>query len=264
MSMWQVYFGGLTWVMAAMTGLWLVSVRLRNAGIVDVFWGTSFVLSAVYYFGHTPTGDPLRKLLVLTCVCIWGLRLSIHLGWRNHGPGRGGEDFRYQAFRRRYGPERYWWVSLFQVFWLQGILSWLISAPLLGAQYASAPMSWIDVAALVCWGVGFVFEAGSDLQLAHFRAHRRDRNQLLTTGFWRYTRHPNYFGDAACWWGYGLFAVAAGAPLWAAGAVLMTLLIIRVSGVAMLERTLSRQKPGYAAYARRTSAFVPWFPKRER
>ncbi len=262
MDIWEVYFGGLFWLMTAMTLLWVWSVRLRNAGIVDVFWGSSFVLSAGYYWLHTPTGDPLRKAILLACVAIWGLRLTLHLAWRNHGPGRGGEDFRYQAFRKHYGPERYWWVSLFQVFWLQGLLSWLVSAPLLGAQYASTPFSWLDVVAVCVWLVGFVFEAGSDLQLAHFRANRRHPKQLLTTGFWRYTRHPNYFGDAACWWGYGLFAVAAGAPLWAVGSLLMTGLIVRVSGVAMLERSLKQEKPGYAEYARRTSAFIPWFPKR--
>ncbi|MGB1016128.1 MAG: DUF1295 domain-containing protein [Nannocystaceae bacterium] len=257
----QVYLSGLGIVLAATTLLWMWSVRLKNAGIVDVFWGSSFILLACHYFAQTPAGNPVRKWLVLMCVFLWGARLTLHIGWRNHGPGRSGEDFRYQAFRQHYGPERYWWFSLFQVFWLQGALAWLISAPLLGAQSAAAPISLLDGVALLVWVVGFVFEAGADLQLARFRARRRP-GQLLTTGFWRYTRHPNYFGDAACWWGFGLFAVAAGAPLGILGSALMTFLLVRVSGVAMLERTL-KKRPGYAAYARRTSAFLPWFPRRD-
>ncbi|MCB9703961.1 MAG: DUF1295 domain-containing protein [Myxococcales bacterium] len=243
-----------------MSLLWLLSVRLRNAGIVDAFWGASFVLSGWYYFVACDGGWPARKLLAMVLVTIWGLRLSLYLLWRNHLQGSGAEDFRYQAFRRRYGPERYWWVSFFQVFLLQGVLSWLIGAPLLGAQRGGGPLGWLDLVALAIWALGFVFEAGADLQLARFRARRRP-GELLTSGFWRYTRHPNYFGDAACWWAYGLFSVAAGAWAPALGALLMTALIIKVSGVALLERSLIRDKPGYAEYARRTSAFIPWPPR---
>jgi len=178
--------------------------------------------------------------------------------WRNWGRG---EDPRYQAFRRRYGPARYWWVSFFQTFMLQGSLAWIISAPLLGAQTRGGSLNGLDVLALAIWIIGFIFESGSDLQLARFKADLANRGRLLTSGFWRYTRHPNYFGDAACWWGYGLLSLAAGSALPALGAVVMTVLIIRVSGVALLERSLARDKPGYAAYARRTSAFIPWPPR---
>jgi len=253
-----VYVQGYGLLLAMMSLLWLASVRLRNASIVDPAWGLTFVVAGWWYFGHTPGGDPTRKLLLMSLVTAWGLRLSAYLAWRNWGED---EDPRYQHFRRRYGPERYWWVSFFQVFVLQGTLSWIIGSPLMGAQVAGGPLGWLDAVAVAVWTVGFVFEAGSDLQLARFRARRRSSRELLTTGFWRYTRHPNYFGDAACWWGYGLLAVAAGGYGWALGSLLMTALIIKVSGVALLEKSMKSDKPGYAEYAARTSAFIPWPPK---
>ncbi len=253
------YFQAYALLLAMMTVLWLVSVRLRNASIVDPLWGTTFVVAGWWYYAHTPDGDPGRKLLLMILVTVWGLRLTLYLTWRNWGKG---EDPRYQAFRRNYGPERYWWVSFFQVFVLQGTLSWIIGAPLYGAQRTGGPLGWLDAIAVAVWLVGFVFEAGGDLQLSRFKARRKSSDELLTTGFWRYTRHPNYFGDSACWWGYGLLAVAAGSYVWALGALLMTALIIKVSGVAMLERSMKSQKPGYAEYVARTSAFIPWPPNK--
>lgn len=255
-----LYLGGFGLLLGLMAVVWLVSVPLRNASIVDLVWGTTFVVSGWWYYLGTPGGDPGRKLLLMTLVTVWGLRLSIYLTWRNWGHG---EDRRYQAFRKRYGPERYWWLSFFQVFVLQGTLSWLIGSPLLGAQMRGGPLHWLDAVAVVVWLVGFAFEAGGDWQLARFKATRTGPDQLLTTGFWRYTRHPNYFGDSACWWAYGLFSIAAGSLPWAVGAVLMTALIIKVSGVAMLEKTLKSDKPGYADYVRRTSAFLPWPPRKD-
>src|SRR4030065_2559388 len=133
MSYSEVYFSGLMIIVIAMTLLWLVSVFLKNASIVDPFWGLGFVIAGVFYF-YITEGLEIRKLIVLTLLIIWGLRLSIYLGWRNLGKG---EDFRYQQFRKDYGENRYWWISFFQVFLLQGVLLWLISAPLLGAQFYS-------------------------------------------------------------------------------------------------------------------------------
>ena len=246
----------------AVTILWIVSVRLRNAGIVDSFWGMMFVIAGWYYCEHSPAGWPARKALVVALVTIWGLRLSLHLLRRNHLGRNRDEDFRYREFRRHYGAHRYWWFSYFQVFLLQGTLAWLIGAPLLGAQWGGGPLGALDVVAALVWLVGFTFEAGGDLQLARFRARRRGPDEILCTGFWRYTRHPNYFGDAACWWAYGLFSAAAGAYWPLLGPVVMTALILRVSGVTLLERSLRRSKPAYADYVRRTSAFIPWFPRR--
>lgn len=247
-------------IMAFMTVLWIISVILKDASIVDPFWGTGFVLVAWFYYLNTPDGLPARKLLVTSLTTIWGLRLSIYLLWRNWGEG---EDFRYQNFRQKYGPERYWWVSFFQVFLLQGTLMWLISAPLLGAQIStnSTGMTLLDWLATAVWLIGFIFEAGGDLQLARFKADPANKGKLLTTGFWKYTRHPNYFGDAAVWWGYGLFTLAAGSIIPVYGSIMMTLLIIRVSGVMLLEKSMKDTKPGYEEYVEKTSPFIPWFPK---
>ncbi len=254
---WEQYLLALWAILGAMTALWLLSIPLKNVSIVDLFWGAGFVLSASCYFLYTEEGE--RRFWVLVLVAIWGLRLSGYLSWRNIGKG---EDFRYRKFREDFGPDRYWWYSYPSVFLLQGVLMWLISAPLLGSMLGEdRPLYWVDGVATVVWGIGFLFEAGSDLQLARFKREPSQRGKLLTTGFWRYTRHPNYFGDACVWWGFGLFAVAAGQPLSALGALFMTLLIVKVSGVALLERSLKEQKPGYEEYVRRTSAFVPWFPK---
>jgi steroid 5-alpha reductase family enzyme len=250
-----VYLANLAILLACMTLLWIVSVLLKNASIVDPFWGATFVISGLYYFSETPDGEPARKLIVVILVMIWGARLSLYLLWRNWGKG---EDFRYQAFRQRYGPERYWWISFFQTFMLQGILAWIISVPLLGAQVQGDPLNVLDFAAVVIWTIGFIFEAGGDLQLARFIRDPANRGKLLTTGFWRYSRHPNYFGDAACWWGFGLLSLAAGSYLAILGAAVMTFLLVRVSGVAMLERSLAVNKPGYEDYVRRTSSFIPW------
>lgn len=255
---WAIYLGSLAILLACMVILWVISIFIRNASIVDPFWGTAFVISAWYFHYQTSDGDPARAALLVILVTVWGLRLSIYLLWRNWSHG---EDHRYRAFRKRYGPQRYWWVSFFQTFMLQGILAWIISAPLLGAQIQGGSLNLLDYLALVVWLVGFVFEAGSDWQLARFRADPANRGQLLTTGFWRYSRHPNYFGDATCWWAFGLLSLSAGSYLAALGALVMTGLIIRVSGVALLERTLVKSKPGYEEYARRTSGFIPWPPR---
>lgn len=258
MNFLTIYFQGFLLILIPLTLLWLLSVYLQNVSIIDGFWGTGFVILAWFYFSRTSDGLAARQWLVVILTTIWGLRLSLYLTWRNWGEP---EDYRYQNFRKKYGPERYWWFSFFQVFLLQGVLMWLISAPLLGAQISSRQLIWLDWLGVLIWLIGFIFEAGGDWQLAQFKANPANKGKLLTSGFWRYTRHPNYFGDTAVWWGLGLLAVAAGHPITFLGTLLMTLLIIRVSGVAMLEKSLTKTKPGYEEYVRRTSAFIPWFPK---
>jgi steroid 5-alpha reductase family enzyme len=260
MEFFQIYLLNLTVLVILMTLLWLVSIWFKNVSIVDLFWGLGFVVSAgVYAFFSEDIGT--RGFLVLSLVIVWGLRLSGYLAWRNIGKG---EDFRYREFRRHYGEKRYWWISYFQTFLLQGVLMWLISAPLLGSMQGQGvqEISMIDFAGLAIWLIGFVFEAGGDWQLARFKSNPANKGSVLNSGFWRYTRHPNYFGDAAVWWGFGLFSISAGSYLPVLGSLLMTALIIKVSGVALLEKTLKTDKPGYAEYIRRTSAFIPWFPKK--
>ncbi len=259
MSFLSVWLPALALILGLMTLLWLLSVVRRDASIVDPFWGPGFAVLALYYFWRT-SGYLPRQLLVVALTLVWGLRLGLFLAWRNAGRG---EDFRYQQFRARYGPRRYWWVSFFQVFLLQGVLLWLVSAPLLGAQISPLPdrLGLLDFLGLAVWSVGFLFEAVGDWQLARFKARPANKGQLLTTGLWRFTRHPNYFGDAAVWWGFACLSLAGG-RLWPIlGSLLMTYLLLRVSGVAMLERSLVRTRPGYESYMKTTSAFFPWIPR---
>jgi steroid 5-alpha reductase family enzyme len=247
-------------VAVAMTALWLLSLALKNAGIVDIFWGLGFVLLAAVYF-VAADGFAGRKLLVLALVAVWGLRLSGYIGWRNRGKG---EDYRYARWREQAG-ERFWWTSLLQVFLLQGLLMWVISMPVLAAQSADEPdsLTVVDFLGTAIWAVGFFFEAVGDWQLARFKSDPANAGKVMRSGVWAYTRHPNYFGDATQWW--GLYVIAAGASdgYWTLfSPVLMTVLLLRVSGVALLERAQVRTKPQYADYIESTSAFVPWFPRK--
>lgn len=261
MSFIQIYLQAFGAIMILMTSLWIVSILIKNVSIVDAFWGFGFVVAGLVYYLHSDGYEP-RKMILLILLIIWGLRLSVYLARRNWGKG---EDFRYQKFRKDYGEKRYWWFSFFQTFLLQGVLMWLISAPLLGAMYlGKESLGFLDYAAIGVWLLGFTFEAGGDFQLARFKSNPANKGKVLDRGFWKYTRHPNYFGDATVWWGYALFSIAAGSYLPTAGSLLMTLLIIKVSGVALLEKSLQESKPEYADYARNTPAFFPWFPKRPR
>jgi steroid 5-alpha reductase family enzyme len=259
MSFIMVYLIGGLVILSLMFLLWLASLALKNASIVDMFWGTGFVIAAWAYAQMTPFADPVRRYFLLALVTVWGLRLSYYILRRNWGKP---EDFRYAKWRAETGAP-WWWQSLFRVFLLQGVLMWIISIPLLAAQLRPGlPFGAIDLLAVIVWGIGFLFEALGDWQLARFKAIPHNRGQVMTQGVWRYTRHPNYFGDAAQWWGYYLFALAAGGWWAILGPILMTLFLVRVSGVALLEKTMST-RPGYAEYAARTSAFLPLPPRRK-
>ena len=191
-------------------------------------------------------------------VTIWGVRLSVYLFWRNWGEE---EDYRYQKFRKNWG-KNYWWGSLVQVFWLQPFLAWMISYPLFIAQVSEMPLNVLDYLGVGVWLIGFVFEAGGDWQLTRFKSNPENKGKLLTTGLWKYTRHPNYFGDAVCWWGYGLIALASGSYVQLFAPLLMTFLLLKISGVVMLERGLKKTKSGYEEYVHKTPSFIPWFPKK--
>jgi steroid 5-alpha reductase family enzyme len=260
MTFLDVFLGAGLAILVFMTILWLISLALKNSSIVDIFWGSGFVVTAWIAFLLTPDGALLRKALICGLTTIWGLRLSFHILVRNWGKG---EDFRYRAWREEEGA-RWWWFSFFKVFLLQGILMWVIAVPLVAAQIAPLParLTFLDLAGVVLWAIGFFFEAAGDWQLARFKADPVNRGKLMSAGVWRYSRHPNYFGDSAQWWGYYLMTAAAGGYWTIFSPVLMTALLVRVSGVALLERTLKETKPGYREYVESTSAFVPWFPKR--
>jgi steroid 5-alpha reductase family enzyme len=254
----RLYLDGLLVVAAAGFVTWLLSLGLRNVSIVDSLWSLMFVMLAWVYALMGVDAVTPRTMLILALVTVWGLRLSIYITWRNRGHG---EDRRYQAIRARNQPN-FELKSLYLIFGLQALLAWLISMPLWGGIESRANLSWVDGVGVACWVVGFAFEAGGDWQLARFKADPANRGKVMDRGFWRLTRHPNYFGDFAVWWGLYFIAVAGGAWWSIVGPLLMSVLLMRVSGVTLLEKDIGERRPEYADYVRRTNAFFPGPVKR--
>jgi steroid 5-alpha reductase family enzyme len=250
---------GFATVLGIATLVWVLSLRLRDASIADIGWGLGFVLLAWLYCLLSPTLTQ-RSWLVAALITLWGTRLSAHIFQRHHGKG---EDPRYQAMRASHG-RAFWWRSLFTVFWLQGAILWFVALPLLVAVRATEPAALTagDGLGVFLFAVGFGFEVVGDHQLSRFRAESSNRGRVLESGLWRYTRHPNYFGDATMWW--GMYAMTASTPrgwLTVLSPSLMTWLLMRVSGVTLLEEGLKASKPGYRAYIAGTPAFFPSFPR---
>jgi steroid 5-alpha reductase family enzyme len=247
-------------ILALVTLLWLASLALKDSSIVDIFWGSGFVMAAWAAFFLEPGQALPRHWLLCGLVSLWGLRLALHILWRNWGKP---EDYRYQAWRKEAG-QAWWWRSFFKVFLLQGLLMWIIAAPLVAVLSSRQPeqLTWLDILAALAWLIGFFFEAAGDWQLARFKANPANKGKVLREGVWRFSRHPNYFGDALQWWAYYLLALAAGAWWTVFSPLLMTILLLRISGAALLEKSLVENKPGYAEYVQSTSQFIPWFPRR--
>ncbi len=247
-------------VVVLMVTTWAISVAVRDVSIVDIVWGLGFVVvaGASLAVGDAPGA---RRLLLAGLVGIWGVRLATHLAVRNLGHG---EDRRYQRMRRHHGPW-FWLISLGTVFGLQGVLMLVVSLPVSLSAGADGPEALGPLAALgvLVWVVGLVFEAGGDLQLARFKADPDNEGQVMDRGLWRYTRHPNYFGDFCVWWGIWLVAAETVPGRWGVvGPVVMTVFLLKVSGVVMLERDITKRRPKYADYIERTSAFFPRPPRR--
>ena len=253
---WDVALIGLGVIVVAFTVLWIVSVKLKDASIVDPFWGPGFLIAALTYL-LVGGSSGVRGQVVVALVTVWSVRLAYHLLVRNR---KEGEDKRYQQMREGRG-DGFWWQSLYSIFWLQAGLLWVISAPLFGAIVIDTPLGAWDVAGALFFAVGLSFEAVADSQLARFKDDPANKGKVLHTGLWRYSRHPNYFGEAVLWWGLYLFAVGAGQSWTVVGPLLITFLLLKVSGVTMLEENLKSSRPGYDEYVERTSTFVPWPPK---
>ena len=251
----RAFLIGLAVALAAFSTLWLASLLLRDASIVDIFWGPGFVLVGWVYHLMSPPRTGLG-LLVCILVTAWGLRLAGHIAVRNAGAG---EDYRYRQWRERSGAA-FWWVSLFKVFLLQAVVLWVVSSPLLLAQRPGAGVAgpWPAVIGLGLWLIGFAFETVSDWQLLAFKRDPANRGRVLSTGLWSLSRHPNYFGEAVLWWGIGLIATSAGGALALIGPAVLTWTLVKVSGVAMLDRELVARRPGYAEYIASTPSFLPF------
>lgn len=244
--------------MVYMLALWALSLPLRDVSIVDLGWGLGFVVVAwiAFIVGEGCLG---RRLLLAVLVSVWGLRLFGYLFVRKLSERR--EDPRYTAIRERYGP-RFPLISLGVVFLFQGVLIWVVSLPVQGSASQLDRLGALDWAGIAVWGVGIFFEAVGDAQLRRFKVDPANKGRVMDRGLWRYTRHPNYFGDFMVWWGIYLAALSTGGAWWTIiGPVVMSTLLIGVSGKRLLERYMSK-RPGYAHYVARTSGFFPLPPRR--
>lgn len=230
---------------------WSISTARRNAGLVDIFWSLFFIAAAAAFAWQAGMGE--RGALVLALVATWGVRLAAYLAARNWNAP---EDRRYQAIRARNEPG-FAWKSLYLVFGLQGVLAWLIAAPLAAAIVAERALGPLDYAGAALVAFGIAFETLADAQLARFKSNRANAGKVLDRGLWRYTRHPNYFGEFCVWWGFFAIAAGAGGAWTVFSPLLMTVLLLKVSGVALLERDIGERRPAYREYIARTNAFFP-------
>ena len=248
-------------VTTMMTVGWIFSVLRHNVTIVDSLWGLGFVLVAGVTF-WTGNGFSARSLLILVLTAAWGLRLAGYLTWRNWGKA---EDHRYGQWREKSG-HRFWFVSLFKVFWLQALFLWLISLVLQKAQLSPEPsrLTGLDMLGAVVWATGFVFESVGDWQLARFKADPDNRGRVMDRGLWAWSRHPNYFGEFLVWWGFFLVALATPGGWWTMiSPIIISIVLLKMTGVPLTEAALKTRRPGYADYIRRTSTFFPRPPKKK-
>lgn len=247
-----IWFLGLAGLLITGFLTWLLSIKLRDVSIVDSLWALFFVIAGGIYLIATSV-PTLRAGIVLMLVTLWGVRLATYITWRNWGEG---EDRRYQAIRANREPG-FEWRSLYIVFGLQALLAWIISLPLLGAIQSSMALGWLDLLAIVLVVTGIGIETTADLQLARFKANPANAGRVMDQGIWRYSRHPNYFGDCCVWWGFYGLALAGGAWWTLPAPLLMTWLLLKFSGVVMLEKDIGERRPAYADYINRTNAFIP-------
>ena len=252
-----LWVSALPFLLTAATFTWLVTLPLRNLSLADSSWSLLlFAAAVIYALGSDPRAP--RLSLVLWLSATWAVRLAIYMAARNAGKG---ESWRYRALRERHG-RGFALRSLLLVFAPQALLAWVISLPLLGAFASIKPLGWLDGLGAILWLAGFLLEAESDWQLARFRANPANAGAVLRTGPWRFSRHPNYFGECCVWWGFWLMAVSAGAWWSFPGPLLLTWLLLRVSGVRPLEAHLGKGRPQYADYVLKTNAFFPSRPRK--
>lgn len=252
----------LTVIAVLMAVLWAISLAKRDVSIVDIFWGLGFGVIALLSSFQADQFSA-HSLLITLLVLVWGCRLSAYLAWRNHGKP---EDERYAAMRQKHG-DRFPWVSLVTVFGLQGLLMWIIALPIqvgivITSDWPGSSWNWVVVVGIALWAIGLTFETVGDFQLARFKADPANQGRVMNEGLWRYTRHPNYFGDFLVWWGFYLVSMEPNSWWWTViGPLLMSFLLIRVSGVRLLESSLRSRIAGYEEYVKTTSAFFPLPPK---
>ena len=255
-SLFGAALAGLAFTAAVGVVTWLASLVRHDASLVDRVWSLCIAGAGAVYFFVLPPQAGLRGLAMLLLALAWALRLSLFITWRNWGHG---EDRRYREIRARNEPN-FGCKSLYLVFGLQAVLAWIVSASLLAGMRGEGALGVVDVAGFALAAFGLGFEAMADAQMARFKADPAHRGQVMDRGLWRYTRHPNYFGECCVWW--GLWLVAMGGAGWSGAwstvsPVLMTVLLLRVSGVRLLEKDIAERRPAYRDYIARTNAFFP-------
>jgi steroid 5-alpha reductase family enzyme len=252
----SIYISGLYAILVLAALTWLASVMKRDVSIVDSMWSVMIFAAA---FVYSSSVEPYwnRSSLILTLVLLWALRLTLYITWRNWGEP---EDSRYQAIRRKYEPY-FALKSLGIIFVFQALLAWIISMPLWVALTVPFQSSVFDILAVALWMIGMIFEAVGDWQLARFKSNPTNRGKVMNRGLWRYTRHPNYFGECLIWWGFFLLVIPTGAWWSILSPVLLTFLLLKFSGVTMLEETIVDRRPAYREYIASTNAFIPGPPK---
>ncbi len=241
---------------------WLASMARHDVSLVDRMWPVFIAGAGIVYASLLPASS-LRAACLVGLVVVWTIRLGLYITARNWGHG---EDRRYQAIRARNEPG-FALKSLYLVFGLQALLAWIVSAPLLAGMAGASPLGILDIVGFALAAAGIVFEAVADRQMARFKADPANRGRVMDRGLWRTTRHPNYFGEACVWWGLWLLALAAdpaGAAWTVVSPLLMTVLLLRVSGVSLLEKDIAERRPAYRDYIARTPAFVPFWPRAAR
>ena len=254
---WLPMAGALAATLTLAAAVWVLSVINRDVSIVDSAWSLLIVLSGAVFLVLSPEVG-VRAGVVMVLAGLWGARLAIHITVRGWGEA---EDRRYQEIRARNQPH-FQCKSLYLVFALQAVLAWIVSFALIAAIAGERPWHWLDAVGVFAVVAGAAFEAIADWQLYRFQSAPDSGERVLDSGLWRYSRHPNYFGEFCVWWGFFLLALAAGGAWWAlASPLLMSVLLLRVSGVTLLEKDISSRRPGYRRYAERTNAFFPWRPQ---
>ena len=256
--MFALYLEALRWIIILGLATWIYSVYRKNVSMVDSLWSLMFLAAGLVYLG-SPGEATARSLLIFSLVAIWALRLSIFLTVRNHGQP---EDRRYREIRSNNQPN-FACKSLYIVFGLQGLLAWIISVPLLFALGSDRGFHWLDLPALLLWFTGFMFETMADWQLYRFKKQGDSDDGVLSSGLWAYSRHPNYFGEFCIWWSFYLFALPAGGAFTIYAPMLMTLLLLRISGIGLMERKIRERRPAYQYYIDNTNAFFPGKPRLE-
>ena len=247
-------------LLALMTALWAVSVRIKDASIIDIFWGPACAVPVILTFFRTDGVEP-RAFLLTILVTAWAARLGLYLAKRNLGHG---EDYRYQKMRARAGSDaKFARGSLPNIFWLQGAIAWFVSLPAQVGQLGGGGFGIVAILGVVIFFVGLGFEAIGDAQLKKFKSDPANKGKLMTTGLWSLTRHPNYFGDAAVWTGITLIALESAFGIYTIlSPVVMAFFLVNISGKAMTERHMVKKYPEYADYKARVSGFIPMPPKR--